>query len=475
MRVLLIVPTASYKYNDEYPCFLSISDFPAGFAYLASALRAAGHEVFGLNLNNITGYPSAYKMVYDKIPRSLREIQPQLVGLGGICTDYQFIRDSIQIIRKSAPNIPIVCGGGIITHDADYIMKLLRPDFCIIGEGEEKIVELANMLESGDKAYDQIENLGYWKDGTVLFTKRNFNYIDINQRHFPDYEPFGIKEMLDKYSLVSRNSYRYTRPHPRPMVIVTARACPFNCTFCIHERGPRYRARSVENIMQEIKLMYEKYSFNMLIILDELFVVNKPRLQEFCNTLLESRETYGWDFDWMFQTHANSSLDSEVLRLAKKAGCYFFSYGLESASPRVLASMNKKTKIPQIIDAIKIADSVGLGFGGNFIFGDPAETEETISETIDFFSRYCRNIHIHFECIRPYPGSKLFKDCIERGVIRDKFEFYEHIDEGPSWNMTQIPDRLWLPWAFLLTLLTGSYQWLKSTNATHHEEETEIY
>ncbi len=470
MRVLLIVPTFQYKY--VYPSFLSVTDFPTGFAFLASALRESGHEVFGLNLNNETGYPSAYEMIYDKIHRSLQEVQPQLVGLGGLCTDYQFIKDAIQIIRKLAPNVPIVCGGGIINNDAEYIFKLLRPDFCIIGEGEEIIVQLANMLESGRRDYERIDNLGYWNNGTALFTKPNFNYIDINRRNFPDYEPFGIKEMLDKYSLSARYLYRYTRPYPRPMVIVTARGCPFSCTFCVHHRGPGYRARSVENIIQEIALMYERYGFNILVIQDELFAVNKSRMREFCTALLEARETHRWDFDWTFQTHASASLDHEVLGLAKKSGCYFFSYGLESASPRVLASMNKKTKISQTIEAIKIADSMNIGFGGNFIFGDLAETEETISETMDFFSRYCLNIHTFLGPIQPYPGSQIFEACMARGIIRDKFKFYENIDEG-VWNMTSMPDRLWLPWTYFLSYLASSFLWIKSTNVTRCVEETE--
>ncbi len=470
MRVLLIVP--AYEYQYAYPYFLSVTDFPTGFAYLASALRQAGHEVFGLNLNNDTSYRSAYEMIYDRIRRSLEEVQPELVGLGGLCTNYKFIRDAIQIIRKLAPNVPVVCGGGIINNDAEYIFKLLRPDFCIIGEGEEVIVQLANMLENDKRDYDQIDNLGYWKDDTALFTKVNFNYIDINQRHFPDYEPFGIKEMLDNYSLAVRYLYRYTRLNPRPMVIVTARSCPFNCTFCVHRRGPRYRARSVENIIQEIGLMYDRYSFNILIILDELFAVSKSRMREFCTALLEARETHGWDFDWMFQTHASASLDREVLGLAKKSGCYSFSYGLESASPRVLASMNKKTKVSQVIEAIKTADSTDIGFGGNIIFGDPAETEETVSETMEFFLRYCLTAHIFLGYIQPYPGSKVFDACMERGVIRNKLKFYEKCSEG-VWNMTSMPDRLWLPWIYSLSFLAGWFLWVKSTNATRYVEETE--
>ena len=470
MNVLLIVPTAGY--NNRYPSFLSLTDFPAGFAFLASALRNAGHEVFGLNPNNDPNYWSAYDMIHDKICRSLQEVRPDLIGLGGLCTDYAFIKDAIQIIRKLAPNVPIVCGGGIITYDAEYIFKLFRPDFCIIGEGEEMIVKLANTLESGKQGYGQIPNLGYWEDGIAKFTNQDFNYGDINQRHFPDYEPFGIREMLDDYSMAARLLYRYTRPYPRPMVMVTARSCPFNCTFCVHQRGAKYRARSVENIIQEIKVMYERYGFNILIVLDELFAVNKTRMREFCTTLIGARQTYGWDFDWMFQTHASAALDRNTLELAKKAGCYFFSYGLESASPRVLESMKKKTKPSQIADAIHLADEVGLGFGGNFIFGDPVETEDTILETIDFLVRYCLDIHVLLDAVRPYPGSKLFETCLARGIIRDKLEFYEHIDEHP-WNMTSMRDKVWLPLVDSIVSFGGLFPWVKSVYPSHYEVDSE--
>ena len=470
MRVLLIIPTSYYKYI--YPAFMSNTDFPVGFAYLASALRSAGHEVHGLNPNNDPNYGSAYEMLYEKISRSLQESQPELIGLGGLCTDFKFLKDAIQIIRTLAPDVKIVCGGGIINNDAEFVFQTLRPDFCIIEEGEEILVQLVNMLESGSQDYEQIVNLGYWERDTPKFTRQDFNYIDINRRCFPDYEPFGIDEMFDEYSLASRFPRRYTRANPRPMTIVTARSCPFKCTFCVHQRGARYRVRSVENIIQEIDSLYERYHFNILLILDELFAVNKLRLREFCLALIDARNKRGWDFDWTFQTHASASLDIEALKLAKRAGCYCFSYGLESASPRVLASMGKKTKPLQIIEAIKIADAAKIGFGGNFIFGDVAETMETVSETMDFFSRYCLDNHIYLGYIQPYPGSKLFQDCIERGIIRNKLEFYEHIDEGIV-NMTSMPDELWIPWVKQLASLGSSFSWLKSVNASCCIKEAE--
>ena len=371
MKILLVVPTFHYK--GQSVTYLSMSDFPTGLAYIASALKRAGHEVIGLNLNNNTKYPSAYLSMANQIHKTLEKEKPDLIGLGGLCIDYAFIKDAIEVIRRYT-KAPIVMGGGIIGNDKEFIFNLLKPDFCIWGEGEEAIVKLTDTLEN-NKRPDGINNLAYWTENGAVFNKTNYDYGKLDDRAFPDYEPFGIQEMLDDYSMSTRILYKYSRPYPRAMTINTARSCPFNCSFCTHSGGPKYRARSIGNILEEIKEFYEKYGFNVLIIGDELFAVNKKRMREFCEKLIKAKKEYDWDFDWMFQTHANARLDKETLELAKKAGCYFFSYGLESASPKVLKSMNKKTNVNQFIEAIELAKEVGIGFGGNLLFGDPVETE----------------------------------------------------------------------------------------------------
>lgn len=302
------------------------------------------------------------------------------------------------------------------------------------------------------------------------FTKENFTYRDINERPFPDFESFGIKRMVDDFSYATRTLYRYSRYDARPFVIVTARGCPFHCTFCI-KHPSKYRPRSIENIMAEIEENYEKYKFNVLIVSDELFAVNNKRLKEFCTTLISEKERNGWDFDWMFQTHPNARFDYETLELAKKAGCYLFSYGLESASPRVLESMNKKSEISQIIEAIDLARKTGIGFGGNLLFGDPAETEDTIYESLDFLSKYCRDAFVFLSPVMPYPGSTIFNGCIERGIIQDKLKYYEEIDER-LFNMTSIPHERWLDYLKFVLALESSWLMVEHTDAISWEEDT---
>lgn len=442
MKVLLIPPT--YRYTIQYPSFLAPSDFSCGFAYIAATLKAAGHQVFGCNPNNAPGYPSAFDMVHDKIARAINDTKPDLIGIGGICTDFPFLYAALHVIRHYAPSVPVVMGGSIITYDQEFVHSALKPEFSLAGEADDTIVMLADAIErQGDP--DAIPNLCYEKNGRLVFTERNLKFgRDLNTYPFPDYSIFDIEGMLEA-SWASRPLYRFTRTDPRIMPIVSARECPFACTFCLHGHGGRakYRARTTENVMEEINQLYDRYRFNILIILDELFAVNKQKLEEFCRSLLDYRERYGWDFDWLFQTHANARLDLESLQLAKRAGCTFFSYGLESASPRVLKSMKKGTHPDQYAEAIALADQAEIGFGGNFIFGDLAETPETISETLTFYRNHCADIHCFMAGIQPYPGSTLYVACQEMGLIPDKLAFYQNIDRT-TFNMTTIPDAQWV-------------------------------
>ncbi len=464
MKVLLIVPT--HNYNTKYPSFLSVSDFPTGLAYIAAALKEAGHEIHGLNLNNDINYKTAYDMILNRIDKEIREVKPELIGLSGLCTDYHFLRDTIEIIRAIDSRIPIVLGGGIVNNDAKFIFNLIKPDYAIVGEGEETIVNLISVIENPDEIMPQ--NIWYRVNGGATCAGIDHTYRPLDERPLPDYDVFGVNEMLDDYSMATRLLYRYSRPDPRPFNLVTARSCPFSCSFCVHDHGPKYRARSIENIINEIKVTYDKYHYNILLMLDELFAVNKKRMTEFCMALLKAKEEYGWDFDWTFQTHASAHLDKESLELAKKSGCFFFSYGLESASPLVLESMNKKMKISQIEEAIKLARESKVGFGGNLIFGDPAETEDTIAESLSFWVKYGGSEFIFLANVVPYPGSRIFNDCIKRGLIKDKAQFYETIDKNYI-NMTSIPntDLGYRMQAF--NLLERSWLFPKSTKATCKE------
>lgn len=459
MKILLIVPTFNYK---SYPSALSISDFPAGLAYIAAALKKAGHKVVGLNLNNHFNYESASVMVEDLVEKALRKDKFDLIGIGGICVDYACIKKAMEVVTQCCKT-SIVLGGGIM-RDADWVFNKLKPNFAIVGEAEKAIVQLANK-----EPLDTIDNLYYWKDGKATFTRKNYDYGDINDLPFPDYEVFGGREMVDKYAMKTRVMYRYPRYNPKTFIITTGRSCPFSCTFCIHGDGPKYRVRSLANIMAEIKENYDRYHFNILIIIDELFAITKIRAQEFCAVLNGNKRQFGWDFVWAFQTHASAGFDLETLKMMKDAGCYWFSYGIENINPDILKSMNKHITKQQIVEAIGLAKEAGLAFGGNILFGDTAETLETIQENINFVVDHCQDSFVFLTMIQAYPGCKLFDKSLQAGKIPPREIFYENLGEH-MYNLSNIKNE---DMAHLARLTGASSQYIQSglTKTAHGELE----
>lgn len=445
MRILLVIPTHLYQF--EWPAFVSLPDLPIGLAYLASTLKAEGHEVIPVNLNNRPEPKSARAMVRLVLEVAIQFFQPDVICTGGISSDYPCLKEIIRVARLNS-DAPIILGGRIVTQDSQWIMHALHPDFGVIGEGE---YVLPRLLASEPK--NSIPNLLYWCNEELIETKQDFGYPALDELPLPDFSIFG--EWM-RYAPAMRYLYTYPQENPRPMVLVAGRSCPFRCSFCVHSTPIPYRARSIGNIMAELDRNMGFYEWNSLVILDELFATKKERLAEFSQAIIDRR----WEVSFNFQTHSSSQLDRATLALAKRAGCSFFSYGMESASPAVLESMNKHSTPDRIKDGLDAARQSGVGFGGNFIFGDPAETPETASQTLSFFHRHCQDQHVYMAAIQPYPGSSIFERCLIMRIIKSRCSYYALMDLR-RYNMTRMPSIFWLPWMAIVGFLAGKGSWLK--------------
>lgn len=439
MRVLLIPPKNNYP--DPMP---KVNIYGQGFPYIAGALKKAGHEVFAINIGHQWCNGSAPAKLATLVQKAIEEYQPHFIGVGGLSGDYPFIRDAVRFIRHSTSDIPIICGGGIVTYDREYIFTNLRPDFAVTGEAEETIVAFADYIERGGDIAD-IANIAYWGNGRPIYNRIEYSNAKLEDLPFPDYDPFDFERFLECFYQTDA-FYTHSRLRPRIMPITFGRSCPFKCTFCCHTRGPKYRERSIDNGIEEIIYFYNRYHFNILLLYDELFSRSKGRVREFCTKIKKLKVDLGIDFDWTCDLRV-ANVDRDLLTEMKEAGCIFIGYGLESASPKVLKSMKKGTRVDQIERAIKLTDEVGIGVQGSFIFGDIAETPETAQETVDFFNKYCRDLMVSLSHIVPYPGSEIFQYCLDNGIITDKQCYYEEmILSFGSYkiNMTEMLDRVFL-------------------------------
>jgi radical SAM superfamily enzyme YgiQ (UPF0313 family) len=220
-----------------------------------------------------------------------------------------------------------------------------------------------------------------------------------------------------------------------------------NCTFCFHPLGQKYRQRSIDNIMQEIKTAVEKYHVNIVIFYDEMFSNNQERVIEFCTKFKKYSDTLPDKLWFHCQNRVDTTTD-EMMKVMKASGAFLLSYGLESYSPIVLASMKKHITPEQIITTAKLTRENKLGFQGNFIFGDPAESCDTAKETLDFVkeNRQLLGSSIGLFFIIPFQGTPIYKRCVRERKIPDELQFIKEREQNwfkylEPMNMTTLSEK----------------------------------
>lgn len=110
------------------------------------------------------------------------------------------------------------------------------------------------------------------------------------------------------------------------------------------------------------------------------------------------------------------SVDYEMLKKFKDAGCWMISYGIESGDQEVLDSIKKGTTVEQAERAVNLTKKAGLSVIAHCIFGGPKETKKTIQKTIKFVKRIGVDF-AQFYCTVPFPGSKLYEQAKEHNWI----------------------------------------------------------
>ena len=422
MNVLLVIPRynlgnkASYNYT-----------FPIGLGYISSVLKKGGHSVTCLNLNHYDG------TVSDLVAQELDRKKYDVVCSGHLALGYVVIEKIIEAVHNHKSKPYFILGGSIVTSEPEIIIKSLKPDFGIIGEGENTIIELLASLENKGN-YENVNGIGYLnKDGSLKLTQPRKPIDDLDSIPYPDFDALEYSTWLD--NIHSNDIYNALVDHPRIYPVLASRGCPYQCTFCYHSLGLKYRTREIDSVVEELRSNIKKYRINMVNLFDDLFSINRERMLDFCKKMKALIGELSWDCKWGCQLAVNS-VDKEMLDVLKKSGCCWISYGFESMSQKVLASMGKPIKPEQIITAYNLTREANMNIQANFIFGDVAETKETAKETIDAWLKYFKG-QVSLGLIQPYPGSELYGHCIRRGIIKDKLNFIRNeMGVEKSYNMT---------------------------------------
>jgi anaerobic magnesium-protoporphyrin IX monomethyl ester cyclase len=395
---------------------------PLGLAYLAAVLQRESVPVSIIDGSRGLSLP--------EILDELKGYAPDLVGIS--CTTPTF-KDAIQLaeaVRQTLPKATIVLGGAHVTAIPHEAMLEESFDVGVIGEGEITLLELVREIE--DKGgldqvdLERIEGLAFRGDGQVILSAPRERIKDL------DSLPHPARHLLPPLS-----AYRPTPASYRQLplaVVMTSRGCPYGCTFCDRGVFGNYvRAHSPERVLDELEELIDRYGAREIRFFDDTFTINRKRVVQISEMILERKLR----FPWTCLTRVNT-VDKDLLRLMKEAGCWQVLFGLESGDPRMLKLLNKGSSVEQNAQAVKWAQEVGLGVRGDFIIGTPGETMESLENTLSF-TKHIKLDYAHFNKFVPYPGTELYERLVAQGYQFDSKNLPPIVDHAA---VLYVPDGL---------------------------------
>lgn len=386
---------------------------PYSLGYLATACRALGHEV------EIMDCALKQWSVADVV-RKTDAGRPDVLGFTLFSTDFPIVAQACREIKR-LPNPPVLLLGGI--HPSSYPEPTLRAipeaDFLFCGEAENGLGALMQVLsqnglrERDPKSLSAVPGLVWHGPDGQIHNCGPENPASLDSLGLPD------------WSLLNPLQYQAYPPtlfvRQRPFApIITTRGCPYLCTYCAGHNvsGYKIRARPLDLVFEEIAELRRRFGIRELHIEDDNFTFSPDRVAEFCERLLSLNAGLTWT---MPNGVRLDTLSADLLRLMKRAGCYFLIVGVESGSEKILRHMRKKITVPMVEEKVRLVKEAGILAHAFFMLGYPEEGRGDIQATLDLSLRLPL-IGAHFSSFRPLPGTQISKELEVRGEISG-FEF----------------------------------------------------
>ena len=397
MRVLLTHPV------NRNP--LLVSD-DLGLGYLATALRREGIDV-SLELRSLRR---------DEFVQGLREFNPDVVGIKTFCTSARAVNETIKLARSVLPGVTCVIGGAQVSATPETILNYIQADAAIQGEAERSLPAYLLALGSG-KDVNDIPGLIYRQEDQIYVNPPDI-IEDLDSLGFPAWDLMpphrGGQLQLSRFSPTAS--------------VITSRGCNGRCAFCSEAEQP-LRFRSPEQVMEELLLFRDSFGVKEIMFQDSNFLARRGHVEKLCNLMVEEELNLPWQVPYGTRPE---TLESELLRLMKKAGCYRISIGVESGSPEWQRRLRKNIDLDRLRGQLNACRGLGVELMANFIYGFPGESRAELKATqrlsleldIDYASFYI---------FTPYPGSRLYEELLSRGTIKaEDFQQFDKFDYSNS-------------------------------------------
>jgi radical SAM superfamily enzyme YgiQ (UPF0313 family) len=361
---------------------------PFGSLALVQSLRLAGYDPYFYDID-------ALRPSFDEVVRFYRERKPDLIAISAVVsTAYAYTKQLCRALKKELPATPIVVGGNLAAS-AELLHRLCGVDICVAGEGEQAIVELTRFFE---------QKPGLPLDVEALRKVKGLSFLDrAGEMVFTDYDlPIPVEDFLDPdYSILEHyskidnfirdplarsdfardpRSYEPHRKGQKVATVVSTKGCVARCTFC-HRWDKGYRHLDPSAIVRRMEYLRERYNVGFFQFGDENFGSDRKKLDEFIRLVKP--------MNVLFEAAGIRcrSVDLDVLRRLRDAGCVAVYYGIESGSQRILDVMEKNATVEINLNAARWTREAGLYTIYQLVLAMPGETSDTVRETIEFINR----------------------------------------------------------------------------------------
>ena len=385
---------------------------PIGLLSLTSWLEKHGHQV---EIHDCYAHPGRE----DRIDDYLRSESPDFVGFSTTTSSFPDAARIARRIKSAYPQIRTVFGGVHVSALRQQLMEQYPEcDFGVVGEGEEAIQAL---VESNGEGPGEIAGLLYRDGGEVKFGGFREPTLELDRLPFPAYGK--LPGFPRDYTLPIFNY-----PKAPGTTAITSRGCPYTCSYCdrsVFRRSFRYN--SAEYMVELFTHLDDRFGIRHVNFYDDNFAVNKGRVEEFCERMIEAR--LGMTFNLATRS---DHIHDDHLPLLKRAGCWMISMGIETGNADLLDAHRSRGDLELIRSKVATIRGAGIRVKGLFIMGLPGETEESIDQSIDFALGLDLD-DINLTKFTPFPGSPLY------ATVRSQGEFDETWERMNCLNFVFIP------------------------------------
>lgn len=411
-----------------------------GVLYLAGALKRKGIpcrlldcKVADIDFDGIHRYKIVERSLlhpiqWNVIREKIIDYHPDIIGITALTPQIKNGAKIAQMVKEEFKDVPVLVGG---VHASALPRETLEefPSFDVLfrGEAEQTLCDFVELWRDESSEWKNLPGIFYRENGDI---KESAGFPRLEDM---DSLPFPARDMAPMSEYQSYlNASKYLGDAYAAGSMMTSRGCPSRCTFCTSPgiRGRQFRAQSPARVLDEMSYVMKHYGVKVFLFWDDIFTVDRQRVHEICDHIISQN----WNIAFTCFSKVGQ-IDVPLMEKMKRAGCTYINYGIETGSDSVMRSIKKGITLESTVRVIRQTVEAGIKPSAGFILGHPADTHETIQETIRYTTQLARTglEHIGFWIATPYPGTEMFEK--ERGKIRSfDWDAYTHIGLNANEN-----------------------------------------